>query len=217
MPDESSILSTSTISEGDMIYSIERHERGWLVCSSPDKDGVPISAFAETLKLFGKTHITDPGIARHYLVTGKLKAVFAVCKKRDSKAWREDIKTDLSVSGMDRETQWWLGTDVGKSSASMFGVFSGTGSVRDAARDFSGGATPRDCDDLSRCLNLLFLFPEWEGRLTEVASAYPDAGWPAIISRWDDLKSSCGKRRNEILDEINKQADTFSIHKKGET
>jgi len=44
---------------------------------------------------------------------------------------------------------------------------------------------PRDPSDFGRCYLLLLAFPEWRGRLVDVAERYP-VWWP-YVDRWNEL------------------------------
>ena len=185
------------------LYTIERHSHGWLICGTLVKSGIPMNALSEcfSLKLFPKSAGVWPGIGHHYNVQSTEKNVcLAVASLTGVKAWEKEIAESLFERGLDPQTQWWEGTDVGLSSAAMFGVL---GNVCAAASlEYSDKATPRDADDFGRCKRLLDKFPEWKARLGEVAVAYPDTKWPAIVSRWDEIAAGNPERQTQILHEI---------------
>lgn len=78
-------------------------------------------------------------------------------------------------------TDWLLSNDTGISSKTIFTVMTGSW--------MSGRAwdcdTPHDPDDFGRCYRLLALFPQWRGRLQEVAHHFPK--WGPMVAAWDEL------------------------------
>lgn len=187
-----------------ILYTIERHIHGWLICAAPGQRGVPMNAVDECMPLFPRHSggaVFDPGIAHHYTVTraGPL-AVFAVTTPEGSKKWRSEIFEN--IKSMAPEPRWWYGTDVGTSSAAVFCVLCADYLyLRPPAKEYGNASTPADADDLGRCLRLLALFPEWRDRMDEVAAAYPGTAWPRIIDRWHELEKADPKTQNYILNE----------------
>lgn len=46
---------------------------------------------------------------------------------------------------------------------------------------------PSDPADFGRCYRLLKVMPSWRPRLSEVAGAFPNSEWPALVKHWDEL------------------------------
>lgn len=82
------------------------------------------------------------------------------------------------MSATMEQLRWLGGNDVGVSSATIWRVM--TGEAPGRMRDHTG--RPYDDDDLGRCIRLLDLFPEWRGRLPEVAARYPE--WDRLLPEW---------------------------------
>lgn len=184
-------------------YVVERWPLGWLIRSAPGVHGVPVSAFTETRGLFPGNSIMDGGIAHHLRTTGQAgNAVMCIATPEDSRRWRREITEWLAVNESSAERRWWCGVDVGTSSAAMFAVLVDGPLLAAAACEFGKASTPRDADDFGRCKRLIADFPDWRPRLHEVASAYPNTAWPAIIDRWDELVRTTPERQTEILREI---------------
>jgi hypothetical protein len=176
-------------------YSIERHDHGWLVCAKPFETSIPINALPECMKLFGKKAVMDLGIAHHYNAIKRTPfVVLAIGSEQDCTSWRNEIEEELKLSLP--EDRWWMGTDVGKSSATIFGVMC---QKWPDAREFGDGCYPLDASDFGRCKRLLDMFPEWRGRLHDVAEAYPKTAWPSIIARWSEIENSLTAEQNKIL------------------
>lgn len=186
-----------------ILYTIERHTHGWLICAAPGQRGIPMNALDECMPMFPRHSggaVFDAGIAHHYNAThNRDRTVFAVTTPEGSKVWRAEI--EASIAALAPYTRWWLGTDVGTSSAAVFAILCPITEMCDAATEYGRGYTPADADDLGRCLRLIALFPEWRGRLDEVAAAYPDTAWPRIIDRWHELEKADAKTQNYILNE----------------
>lgn len=51
--------------------------------------------------------------------------------------------------------------------------------------NISKKCAPSDPSDLGRCLRLLEIFPEWKGRMSEMASVSKD--WATIVPHWNKL------------------------------
>lgn len=158
-----------------------------------------MDALMECLPLFGKKANVELGIASALTNLGYPEVVFVIATEKEAKKWKAAIAEELA--NYPPEAQWLFGTETGSSSTSIFAVFCGDNLKAKAYRQ-GKGSTPRDCADLSRCFRLLEKFPEWESRLEEVASAYPDSKWPKIIPRWDELKKLDPKDQKTILEEI---------------
>jgi hypothetical protein len=76
---------------------------------------------------------------------------------------------------------WMASDDTGTSSKTIAHVLSGVPQSTPWLR----GTTPSDSADFGRCVQLLQTFPEWQGRLGEVAEIYPQ--WRPIVFRWNEL------------------------------
>lgn len=79
-----------------------------------------------------------------------------------------------------RLIQWLLSDDTGMSSCAIVAHMTGC--------NYECMAEPADPSDLGRCLRLLRLVPEFEGRIGEMA-CYSDR-WKALTDNWADLKSA---------------------------
>ena len=76
--------------------------------------------------------------------------------------------------------EWMASDDCGLSSMTMACVMAGAACDRPS--------TPLDDDDFGRCHRLVKRFPQFRGRLHEVADTYPE--WKPIVARWDTLKTA---------------------------
>lgn len=193
-------------------YTIERWGNlGWTI-SAPAKSrgGIPLTALPECMPLFGKTTAEQkkkamyPGIASHLNESGYPNVIFCMATEKNAAIWEEEIRKSLEHHRP--ETRWWRGTDTGNSSKAIFAVLCDASlcilirTKTDPGK--SKGETPHDSGDMNRCLRLIESIPEWEGRLQEVADAYPGTHWPAIIRRWQEIKKSDNPGKNRILQEI---------------
>ena len=178
------------------IYTLERWTHGWLLCGESKK--TTMNALTEVMPLFANTYL-DLGIVNHLRVTGRPDVFYCIATSAESKAWRAEIMAQLQPCSP--EERWWLGFDVGKSSAAIFGTLSKYPNLRNEAHYYSEGKTPKGADDFGRCMRLLALFPGWSERLPEVASKYPETAWPAIIARWTELQGTNPVRQGQILRE----------------
>lgn len=184
-------------------YSIERHRHGWLVCAAPGQAGVPLDALREITRMIpnAKTAVIAIGVGHHLRFSRyRPEVVMAIATKAGATAWEQEI-TEL-LKGRLPEEQWWLGVDVGKSSAAIFAALCPLRWHREAD-EYAQGATPGDAADFGRCTRLLELFPGWRDRLGEVYSLYPGTAWTRIIPRWGELEAATTERQNEILQECN--------------
>ena len=188
----------------EYIFSVEFHKYGWLVCAPNSAKGIPCDAIDKLLPMMPADAVLDLGIAHHYRAVGHAyrRVYFAITTSVNSKLWRQEI--DEYLKDFSPAVRWLWGTDVGMSSAAIFGVLAGPEELRKSARDYGKAAAPRDPADLGRCLRLLAIFPEWRARLPEVAAAYPDTTWSKIVARWGELETADPKRQYEILNECNK-------------
>lgn len=187
----------------DPEYEIERRPLGWLICAPPGKSGIPLTALNECLPMFKKNSVMNSGIAHHFNVNRYNKnVVFVVATQKESQSWEKEIAEGLK--DRDPQDRWWLGTDVGRSSAALFHVLCIDGRKWES-NEFGQKATPQDAGDFGRCKRLLDAIPEWKPRLNEVAEKYPDTAWPRIIARWGELEAAKHDRVNEILRECHRQ------------
>lgn len=92
--------------------------------------------------------------------------------------------------------QWLTRGELGKASYTIWAVMMGVARPGD---DLSWEYDlPSDPSDFGRCWRLLRRFPEWRGRLSEVAEIFPL--WRPMVSSWDQLTTLYEKeRRNEDL------------------
>jgi len=79
--------------------------------------------------------------------------------------------------------QWIVNGEVGTSSKTIWAVM--MNAVLPSRKDSWDYSVPHDPDDFSRCWKLLVLFPEWRGRLSEVAIQFP--AWIGFVREWDKL------------------------------
>lgn len=191
-----------------ILYTIERHTHGWLICAASGQRGVPMNAVDECMPMFPRHSggaVFDAGIVHHYdTLNYRQRVVFAVTTPEGSKLWRAEIEAYIARIKHPHD-RWWYGVDVGTSSASIFGVLCPStlcdNWAKEEATRHGNGSTPADADDLGRCLRLIALFPEWRDRLDEVAAAYPGTAWPRIIDRWGELEKADAKTQCYILNE----------------
>lgn len=180
-------------------YEIEKRPLGWLICAPPGQTGIPMTALSECLPMFKKNSVMNAGIAHHFNANRYHKqVVVVVVTTEDSDAWEKEIAEELK--DYEPESRWWLGTDVGKSSAAIFSVLCAE-RLKWESNDYGQKATPQDAADFGRCKRLLDAIPEWRNRLDEVAVKYADTAWPAILLRWAELETAEPKRATEILRE----------------
>ena len=180
-------------------YEIERHPHGWLLCAPPGKTGIPLTALSECLPMFKKKSVMNSGIAHHFNASHYSKqVVVVVTTPKESEAWEKEIAE--AIKDCEPQDRWWLGTDVGKSSAAIFAVLCRE-CLQWEANNYGQKATPQDAADFGRCKRLLDAIPEWRNRLDEVAVKYADTAWPTILLRWAELEAAEPKRATEILRE----------------
>lgn len=181
-------------------FTVEHWPHGQLVCAPPGEAGIQLRAVSDYLNKLPPGFCLSNGIVHHYRQSGRqYGATVALGTAEGISKWKEDITTWL----LDRkpETQWWWGTDVGRSSAVIFSVL---GPPCLAAYYYGNGAVPVDAEDFGRCLRLLALFPVWRERLHEVAQAWPLTPWPRITTRWDELAALEAEKQTALLDELNR-------------
>lgn len=172
------------------LYIIERHEHGWLVKPAPSKTGIPLVAMHELAPMFGKQAVIDPGIAN------ATRSTLAVGTKEDCEKWRVELEQWLETRVSNPLDRWREGTDTGTSSLSIFHL------LAERTPDDFRADVPYDSGDFGRCLRLVNRF-NWRDKLNQVAEAYKDTAWPAIIARWDEIAAATTKEQTRILKEIN--------------
>jgi hypothetical protein len=181
------------------LYSARRYRYGWILCGNGGvRRGIPMDALNECLPLFKKGSLIDNGICHHYREWCDVPAVIAVGTPSDLTKWRAEIEKALDEAKLPPQQRWWNGLDTGASSEAMFLAL--TSKTTPILRH-----TPLDSDDLGRCLRLLKAVPDFAPRLSEVAAAYPDTAWPAIIARWSELEAATPEEQTKILHAIHEK------------
>lgn len=184
-------------------YIIEVHNLGLLLLNAPNQTGIPINALTEVTPLTHKDWVVATGIGHHYSQMRNGTAI-ALGSKQNVVRWEQEIEEELATPNrLSPASRWWLGTRVGRSSATIFAVLAADSHYRRKAATYGEGATPRDAGDFGRCVNLLNTFPEWRGRLQEVDDAYPDTAWPKIIARWAEIEAAPPSEQYQILKACN--------------
>ncbi|NTF18131.1 hypothetical protein G6L37_06910 [Agrobacterium rubi] len=87
-----------------------------------------------------------------------------------------------SLSLEERANSWIVSGDVGQSSKTVWATMLGI-TLEDSEINH-----PHDPADIGRCLRLLSIMPEWQPRISELASLSPT--WKALAERWADIRSS---------------------------
>jgi len=77
--------------------------------------------------------------------------------------------------------EWILCGDTGISSQTIWAVMVGVVNGKNLPTRFRFDV-PHDPADFGRCFRLLLRFPEWKGRLNEVAEAFPK--WRPMVENW---------------------------------
>ncbi len=178
----------------DCLYIIEVHREGVLLRPGSSARGVPISAIREVTRMLRSRAVLDAGISHHFgcpVAVGRSKA--------DAEVWKQKISS--SIAHLPAQERWWRGTDVGLSSAAIFGALSDC-SYAAVARKFGEGRVPRDADDFGRCVRMLNNIPAFRINLDEVAQAYPDTAWPSFISSWVELESLYGEALTTAIQDL---------------
>ncbi len=75
---------------------------------------------------------------------------------------------------------WFLSDDFGISSCAIVAHMTGL--------SYESMSAPSDAGDLGRCLRLLKLIPEWEGRIGEMTKY--GRSWQHLVAKWSELKSA---------------------------
>ncbi len=88
----------------------------------------------------------------------------------------------MDVETVKLANRWIIGAGVGMSSKAIWSH------MMDVGEPDWGWSHPRDPDDLSRCIILLKIIPEWHARISEMAQRSPE--WAALVLRWDEIVDS---------------------------
>lgn len=137
-----------------------------------------------------------PGIPHHFRASSRRDVVICVATAKAGAKWEAEINESLFK--LPPEDRWWRSLDTGTSSIAIFAVFCEE-RLRFAATEAGHRSTPRDSADFGRCRRLLDRFPEWRSRLGEVAAAYPETKWPALVARWQELENATDDQVTEVL------------------
>jgi len=191
------------MSKSQIQYSIHRFPLGWAVSPPQGQEGIPLSLVIDFVSLLSG-HVISPSIAHHLKETTYLNPVLVITTQKDSIAWIKEI--DESLAGYPPEERWWKGTNVGSSSAALFATLCSP-QWKAKATELGKTSTPKDHDDLQRCINLVKDM-QWQDKLNQVAQAYPNTNWPEIIKHWDELQSSTPQRQDKIIKEIEAKIST---------
>lgn len=97
---------------------------------------------------------------------------------------------------------WVCGPDTGTSSKTIWAALSGAAGPGPLHLGWSLSHydIPYDAADLGRCVRMLDLIPEWQGRLAEVVEVFP--AYAPIIERWDELTRLYREGRGVAIYEI---------------
>jgi len=88
------------------------------------------------------------------------------------------MATEINSTIEMRAIRWLCGDDTGLSSKAILNHMMG---ARDADQSY-----PLDPSDLGRCLRMLRLFPEFKGRMVEMARYGP--AWESLSKKWQELE-----------------------------
>jgi len=159
-------------------YTVELWDEGIVV-----KGPIPIDELQMLIKKAEKLGFDqfDAGVSQAF------GASCVITNAEGSKKLREHV--EKSNAGLSKLDQWIYGSDTGMSSKTIFGVMTG--------KQVGEGSHPYDPDDFGRCYRLLKLFPEWVGRLPEVAARYPR--WAGLIAVWPELTALFESKEYEEL------------------
>lgn len=101
-----------------------------------------------------------------------------------------------------RVIQWLFSGDTGSSSKSICAHMVG------CQYEFT---EPMDVSDLGRCLRLIAAFPEWAGRITEMACHGP--AWSGLVNVWVDLSRSMADEVGLAWEKGSKAPLTYALMK----
>lgn len=165
------------------MYTITTTEFGRIV----EGTGIPLNDFGHLAKMFEDEGLSHIATNVSNLVAGAVLAVTATPK--DEKLWLDEIRKNKGI-GVD---DWLYGVDVGDSSGTIYGVF--TGNWGGIGGDRRRASVPYDPADFGRCYRLLDQYPEWAGQLDKVSEAFPFwapivEAWPAMTALWEQESPS---------------------------
>ena len=95
-------------------------------------------------------------------------------EKSGDKVRSEDVEDTAR-----RAFLWMAGNDCGLSSKAIAGHM---------VYGVCDGSFPLDPSDAGRCFRLLELFPEWQGRITEMGKY--GLYWKRLAARWDEVRDT---------------------------
>lgn len=87
----------------------------------------------------------------------------------------------MSESIQERANRWVVAGDTGISSKAIWAHMMGVGHAS------CDRGHPSDPGDLGRCLRLLFIIPEWTGRIQEMKQYTP--GWAGLVEQWATISA----------------------------
>lgn len=170
-----------------MSYEIQKNERGVVI-----RGPLPIAEFAALSKVWSAEGFDT----LHAGIAAALGVTMVITRKDAVPGWLAELERDASLRaqarGRDPEVEWLAGPHVGLSSLTIFSVLAQNRAAADQVRrrlEPFGPSMPLDPDDFSRCRRLLQMIPGWRARLHEVAEAFPDTAWPALVARWDTIEA----------------------------
>lgn len=105
-----------------------------------------------------------------------------------------------------RALRWIVGDHVGLSSQAIWAHMMGAGAPR------WGYCYPHDPDDLSRCLRLLRLIPEWRERMPEMAKH--GKVWRALVKNWPRLEDAMEAEAGWDWRKKREAPETYDLMKK---
>lgn len=168
-------------------------------------DGLPLTEFQRLLLGHPEDARLAPGISHHYRYNkhGGTPCFTFVPNEKSAIEWEAEINE--SLVNRDPEARWFLGTDVGTSSLTMFATLCSPGAYVVYAVTLENSkqhpSTPQDSEDLGRCIRLCNALG-WHSRIGELATAYPHSHWPAIAAQWEFLCYAPTAQANDLLRSI---------------
>ncbi|CAB4158583.1 hypothetical protein UFOVP736_68 [uncultured Caudovirales phage] len=183
-------------------YTTYLYPHGHLIVAP---EGLPLTELQRLILGHPEDARLAPGIAHHYRYNkhGGTPCFAFVPNTGAAVAWETEINE--SLRGRHSEARWFLGTDVGSSSLTMFATLCSPGAyvVYAVALENSKQhpSTPQDSEDLGRCLRLCDALG-WHSRIDELATAYPHTHWPAIAAHWKFLRTTDTAQVNDLLKSI---------------
>lgn len=107
-----------------------------------------------------------------------------------------------------RLARWLASDDTGTSSMNIMLWLAAK--VKPAG--WASNSPPSDPSDLGRCLRLLAIMPEWEGRISEMAEL--GGMWPTYVKHWDALAYSMANEVGIDWSKGKKAPRTYVLMKK---